>query len=141
MTLSTSPPRIGHLRFLTLLLSYLPTGPAYTADAGKWAEALQWLRDEYEEEYPHLFSDLSFLDRPDLPPHSLEVSEFLTQIQFGDVVEVMNPTYTRLRIRDDAQQRVRSEHEKRVDATTLSTIQKLARELLARQQHTLVVSA
>lgn len=132
-------PRIGYLRLLSLLLLYLPTEHTYTADAGRWSEAIKWLRDTYDDEWPDLFVDLTFSVRPSARPYSSQVSEFLTRAQLGNIVEVMNPGYTRLKIHKEARQTLEKEYESRVDEDIRVIIRKLADQLLSKKRNLLLI--
>lgn len=139
MTTFAATHRVGYLRFLSLLLSYLPAD-TYTADSGRWAQALLWLRSKYEDTYPDFFTDMGFDARPGAQPYSREVSEFLTSIQQGAIVEVMNPGYARLQIRPEAQEMLRTEHEKRVPPELATIIRSLAEDLVNRKPDLLTAS-
>jgi len=140
MTTLATTHRVGYLRFLSLLLSYLPAHLTYTADSGRWAKALLWLRSKYEDTYPDFFADMGFDDRPGAQPYSRDVSECLTRNQQGAVVEVMNPGYARLQIRREAQETLRKEHEKRVPPELAAIIRSLAEDLVARKLDLLTAS-
>ena len=137
---TTDISRIGYLKFLSLLIAYLPDDPVYTADSGRWTEAIRWLRDEYDDQHPNLFVDLSFSSRPGTHPYSQQVSEFLTRIQVGNVVEVMNPGYTQLKIQKAVQEIVRAEYENRVDEAVSGLIKAMASELLEKKRDLLVAT-
>ena len=121
--------RISNARLLPLLFSFLPSTQDYSADSGRWSEALLRLRNEHEHDYPGLFDDVGFSVKPGRRPYSPEVSRFLTELQLGAVVEVMNPGYAKLRFKDEAQQAIRQHHVSRVGDRVRKVIEKLAREL------------
>ena len=106
-----SSPRInqdsGPYAFLSLLVSYLPEGEEYTVDAGRWASAIHNLRDRYADSHPEIFRGLRFVAVPMANDYSPEVSEFLTFLQFGEITDVSNPGYVRMRIQEGAQRNLR----------------------------------
>ena len=136
---NTQEHRANYLDALLLLFSYLPTELHYTADSGRWSRAVMWLRDRYEDRYPHLFDDLSFSVQPGLYPYSKQVGEFLTLIQFGELVEVRNPGYALLHVMSEAQPKVRHRIQEQIGPELPVLAKRMAEELLADQRATIVV--
>ncbi len=127
--MTTTGTRLGYSRFLALLFGHLPTTREYTADSGRWSDAILRLRDKHEEQYPGLFEALTFSRKPGRLPYSREVSRFLIRLQAGTVVGVMNPGFARLVIRPEAQKEMLDHHASKVDAEILSIVKDLASEL------------
>ena len=100
---------------LSLILVHLDHDELYSADAGRWAQVLSNLREQFGKAQPHLFRQVSVRTRAGARPYSRDVSEFLTWLQVGSVVEVGNPSYAALRIRPEAQAQLSEHHESRED--------------------------
>jgi|SRR3989344_1130576 len=81
--------------FLGALVSALPDIP-YNTDSGVWSKAILGLRDKYEGQYPELFREIYFRERPPLNPVSDEVSEFLLWMQIGGGARVTEPNLDEL---------------------------------------------
>lgn len=122
-------PRLRHTTSLPLLFSFLPDERQYSADSGRWAEAIMRLRDRYKEQYPGFFEEIQFAEKPGSRPYSPEVSEILTELQWGSVLQVINPSFARLSIRKPAQEELRDELISMVDDEVRSAANKLAAEL------------
>jgi hypothetical protein len=100
---ATAGPRLSGVKALAALFATMDPGRAYVADAGEWAEALLKLRDECDDRCTPFFESIDFVQSPGSKPYSRQVSQFLTYMQMGGVVEVPNPSYAILRIKPDAQ--------------------------------------
>src|SRR5690348_14399005 len=120
---------IGPLRLLQAVVAKLPTDRTYTADSGRWAEAVHELANKYSDDWPDLFSEFAFYMRPGARPYSPQVSEFLTSLALGKVVEVSNPGFTRLRILASPQKTLAEEYAKRLAPEGLNAVRYLAKAL------------
>ena len=126
MTKQHEEVRVSAQQLLSLLIASLDTDVEYTPDAGRWTQMLFDLREEYGDDHPELFRNVSISMRGGRRPYSSDVSEFLTKMQMGSVVAVMNPDYVRLKIRKTAQEEIIAHYSKK---SGFEPIIELAREM------------
>jgi len=140
MTYPISPadPRVGYLDFLTLVYAYLPHNKTYTPDAIRWARAIVRIKEQFGHANPELFRGIRFIEHPNNGPYSPEVSEFLTFLQYGSLVEVLNPGFTRLRIHREAQSQLKQQLERTVPEQQRLLARQIAEAVVSDTTHGIV---
>jgi hypothetical protein len=114
---------------LSLLLAFLPDGQ-YTADAGKWANAISKLKDTHGASHPDLFQNLRFRRPPRGDSYSSEVSNFLAFLQFADATEVHNPGFTTMEFKKNTRELLSARYKDLVKPDDLEAIQKMSLEIV-----------
>jgi hypothetical protein len=119
--------------FLGCLVSSLPEGD-YTADAGRWATAISYLRNKYSSSYPKLFRNIHFRNAPKRHSYSPEVSNFLTFLQFTDATEVHNPGFVRMSFQRDAIELLRTRCHNVLSKKDQAIIESMGKEIAGQLQ-------
>lgn len=117
--------------FLPLVLAFLPDGK-YTADAGKWANAISNLKDTYVMSHPDLFQNLRFRRPPRGDRYSSEVSNFLAFLQFADATEVHNPGFTSMEFKKNTRELLLARYKDFVNPDELKAIEGMSHEIVAQ---------
>lgn len=117
------------------LVGTLPVG-YYSADVGRWANAIAELRDRYEPAYPELFADIHFVRRPSALAYSRQVSDFFVSQAFGGIKKVMNPAYERMNLDQESKDELA-----RRNQDFLSRYNAIIEEMASELQQVLVLPA
>lgn len=132
---SATEEEVNTLQFLSMLLLYLPEGLFLTTNAGKWAEAIRYLRERFEERFPTLFAWFGFVERPPAMPYCPQVSEFLTWIYASSWVEVTHSIgRSRMAVLKDARDAVFDVIEGRLTEQTRVAIKEIADHLVSNEE-------
>jgi len=115
---------------LPLLVSCFPRDVRYTADAGKWANAILELKNTYAKTYPILFKNLHFRRPPKGDSYSSEVSNFLAFLQFADATEVHNPGFATMEFKENACNLLRKTYLHTLQSGELEAIQGMSSEIV-----------
>lgn len=127
------------LTTLALLFSYMPPEYDYSTNTGKWSEAIKWLRDKYDDQYPRLFDNMGF--SPTGPSfYSREVDQALTLAYFGELVETTERgSGSRMRFLEQVQENVRVGF-KSISDGTKAIVREMALDLVATKGEIIVVN-
>jgi hypothetical protein len=116
---------------LSLLVVFLPEAQ-YTADAGKWANAIAKLKDKYGMKHPDFFQDFRFRRAPRGDSYSSEVSNFLAFLQFADATAVHNPGFTTMEFKEGTRERLSARYKDLVEPGELEAIKEMSHEIAAQ---------
>ena len=117
---------------LSLLVFFLPEAQ-YTADAGKWANAIAMLKETYGAEHPDFFQDFRFRRSPRGDNYSSEVSNFLAFLQFADATEVHNPGFTTMDFKKGTRERLVARYKGLVNPDEFKAIEQMSNDIADRK--------
>lgn len=118
---------------LPLLVFSFPEG-RYTADAGKWANAILELKNTYDKTYPLLFKKFHFRRSARGDSYSSEVSNFLAFLQFSSATEVHNPGYTTMAFKENTREILYDTYAQALQPDELKAIKDMSSKVAAQLQ-------